>query len=234
MPPKAAAPDAWLPPLPGIERDSEHTYWLGDFRFPVSVTGVLAAGKSAAAHQRLEASRPQWAPRGVAVHQALELASSGGAWCPDLHPASWPYLDWIEPLLNHAIWNGVEVIAAEYPLYLLDHHGGPSIAGCFDLAWQLPGTISPLHGGAERTLVDLKTQSSPGSSPYDTRPQLGGYLALAAHHGLVFDRAATLWARPGRCQLVTHSVAECLASWEQALARYRTADPPEPAAGDSS
>jgi hypothetical protein len=70
-------------------------------------------------------------------------------------------------------------------------------------------------------LFDLKTQGSPSSSCYDTRPQLGGYLSLAAEHGLTFDGAATLWARPGRMQVKTYDVGECLEAWESVLANYR-------------
>ncbi len=220
MPPRPAAPHHWLAPPADLERDQEHIYWLGDFRFPVSITGVLAAGKSAIAKERIEATRDQWEARGTQVHLALELAATSGDFHADHHPNCWPYLDWIEPLLGHAIWQQVEVIASEFPLYALDHHGGLSIAGTFDLAWQQPGTVSPLHGGPLRTLVDLKTQANPKAGAYDTTPQLGGYLTLAAHHGLVFDQAATLWCRPGKTQLTTHAIETCLDAWSLAVHHY--------------
>lgn len=225
MPPRPADPSRWLQPPQGIERDDEHRYWLGDFAFPISVTGILASAKTPIALDRIEATRCQWEPRGTIVHLALELAVTVPGWSIDLYPPCWDYLDWVEPLLNHAIWRDVQVIASEFPLYALDHHGGLSIAGTFDLAWEVPGTTSPLHGGPCRTLVDLKTQANAKAGAYDTRPQLGGYLTLAAHHGLIFDSAATLWARPGRCKLATHSVGECLDAWNQAVAHYRSADP---------
>ena len=222
MPPRAADPSRWLTPPQGLERDEQHTYWLAGYAFPATITGVLAALKSAQALARIEASRAVWEPRGLAVHSALELAATEAQWSPDHCPPCWPYLDWIEPLLAYPIWEGVEVIAAEFPLYWLEGEGDFGLAGTFDLAWEQPGTVSPLHGGPLRTLVDLKTQASPRAAPYDTRPQLGGYLSLAAHHGLVFDAAATLWARPGHCRLSSHGVEECLTAWQQALDAYLT------------
>lgn len=225
MPPKAAPPECWLPAPPGLERDDAHVYWLGDFPFPVSVTEVVKAGKSPLALEAIARSQHQWEARGTAVHLALQLAASDPGWDLNDHPGCWPYLEWIEPLLNHAIWAEVEVIASELPLHLVDHHGGLSVAGTCDLAWHIPGSRSDLHDGPRRALVELKTQARGDAAPYDTRPQLGGYLTLAAHHGLAFDSAVTLWARPGHTRLITHEVGDCLAAWQEAVARYRaTAD----------
>lgn len=217
---RPAPADQWLLSPPGLERDEAHTYWLGDFPFPVSVTGVLSACKSPAALDAIASTRHQWEARGTTVHQALQLAASNPEWDLNDHPSCWPFLEWIEPLLGHPIWQSVEVIASELPLHQVDHHGGLSVAGTCDLAWQIPGTTSELHGGPKRSLVELKTQAHADSTPYDTRPQLGGYLALAAHHGLVFDSAVTLWARPGHTRLITHDVPDCLAAWQQALDRF--------------
>ena len=220
MAPKPAPPDCWLPAPPGLERDEAHVYWLGDFAFPVSVTGVLQAGKSPLALDAIASTRPQWESRGTTVHLALQLAASNPDWDVNDNPSCWPFLAWIEPLLGHSIWRSVEVIASELPLHQIDHHGGLSVAGTCDLAWQIPGTTSDLHGGPRRSLVELKTQAQADSTPYDTRPQLGGYLALAAHHGLVFDSAVTIWARPGHTRLITHDVPDCLAAWQLALDRF--------------
>lgn len=227
MPPKPAPPERWLPAPPGLERDEQHVYWLGDFPFPVSVTGVVRASKSPMALETIANTRHQWEERGTAVHLALQLAASDPAWDVNAQPRCWPYLEWIEPLLNHTIWGEVEVIASELPLHKVDHHGGLSVAGTCDLAWDIPGTRSDLHDGLRRVLVELKTQARLDSASYDTRPQLGGYLTLAAHHGLVFDSAVTLWARPGRTRLITHDVADCLAAWQQAVDRYRAVPQPQ-------
>lgn len=206
-------PDHWIPSLKGLERDHNHRYRLGDHTFAVSVTGVLAAQKSAMAMERIEATRTDWEPRGNTVHRALELAATCTDWHPDHWPACWPFIDWVWPLLTHAIWEEARLCASEMGLYSLSL----DIAGTFDGAFLVPKP----GGGWRRILFDLKTQGSPGSSCYDTRPQLGGYLTLAAEHGITFDGAATLWARPGRMQVKVHDVPECLDAWAAALKAYR-------------
>jgi hypothetical protein len=59
----------WLAPIPGLlRRDPDHCYWLGDHLFPVSITGVLAAGKSSYAMARIAATQAIWQPRGTTCH----------------------------------------------------------------------------------------------------------------------------------------------------------------------
>jgi hypothetical protein len=206
-------PTLWLPPLEGITRDENHRYRLGDHSFPVSVTGVLQVTKSAYAMARIEETREQWEPRGNACHKALELAATSTDWHPDHWPGCWPWIDWIWPLLTHAIWDDARLCASEMGLYSLSL----DIAGTFDGAFLVPKP----GGGWRRILFDLKTQGNATSGAYDTRPQLGGYLTLAAEHGIGFDGAATLWARPGRTQVKVHDVPECLDAWAAALKAYR-------------
>jgi hypothetical protein len=103
----------------------------------------------------------------------------------------------------------VEVIASEMGLYSMELN----VAGTFDGAFRT--------SDGRRILFDLKTQANEKAGAYDTKPQLGGYLTLAAEHGLTFDGAATLWARPGRTRVALHGASECVEAWKGALADYR-------------
>jgi hypothetical protein len=209
-------PHRWLEPLEGLERDPSHRYRLGGHVFPVSVTGVLAAQKSAIALERIEATRADWEPRGVTTHRALELAATVPGWHPDDWPACWPWIDWIWPLLTHPLWQGVKLCASEMGLYSLEL----DVAGTFDGAYLVPKP----GGGWDRILFDLKTQGRADSGAYCTRAQLGGYITLAAEHGIHFDGAATLWARPGRARVTVYGAAECREAWQAALASYRAVE----------
>jgi len=116
-------------------------------------------------------------------------------------------------MLTHSFWDQALLIASERPTYSRRRN----IAGTYD-----GGIVVPKPGpGWWRYLFDLKTQGSAAASPYDTRPQLGGYLEMELEHGNIYDGAITLWARPGRCCLSrVYTVEECLAEWEGALALY--------------
>ena len=208
-----SAPHRWLEPLKGLERDPSHRYRLGAHVFPVSVTGVLSIQKAPIAMQRIEATRADWEPRGVTVHRALELAATIPGWHPDDWPGLWRWSEWVDPLLTHPFWQEVELIASEMGVFSLTHN----VAGTFDGAWRVRGT-------GRRILFDLKTQGRHDASAYDTRPQLGGYLTLAAEHCITFDGAATIWSRPGRTQVALHGVDECLEAWQAALAAYRAVE----------
>lgn len=209
----------WLQPIPGLRlRHSDHTYWLGTHLFPISTTGVLASSKSAHAMERINATRHEWAPRGTTIHKALELhlwgqhhpngdmAAAAAALASDEFE---PYREWIDPLLAHPLWNDVQVIATEMALCsrILN------IAGTFDGAFLVPTT-------GQRTLFDLKTQKRSDAGPYCTKAQLGCYLTMAAEHGITFDRALTVWSRPGKVRLQPHGAQECIEAWEGAWEAY--------------
>ena len=163
--------------------------------------------------ERIEATRHDWEPRGNTTHRALELAATTPDWHPDDWPTCWPFIEWVWPLLTHPLWHGARLIASEMGVYSLEL----DIAGTFDGAFLLPDG----RGGWRRILFDLKTQGRADAGAYDTRPQLGGYLMLCAEHGITFDGAATLWARPGKTVLKTYGINECLDGWTGALAAYR-------------
>lgn len=196
-------PHRWLEPPLALERDQHHRYRLGDQTFPISVTGVLAAGKPAQTLETFEHTRHEWEPRGTTVHLALELAATVPGWHPDHWPPGWRFADWIWPLLEHPIWQEVQLCASE----LMLASTALGVAGTFDGAWLCRG---------KRTLFDLKTQARADAGAYCTRAQLGGYLTLAAEHGITFDQCATLWSRPGKASLTLYDPAECLEAWSTA------------------
>ena len=212
---------AWLEPIPNLHlRHSDHTYWLGDHLFHKSTTGVLSFSKGRVALAQIEATRSEWAPRGTAIHKALEVGLLG-RFHPDgdrgaseallAAPEFDPYREWIDPLLSHHLWDAVQVCASEMALCDLDRN----IAGTFDGAYETPtGT---------RVLFDLKTQKRPDASPYCTKAQLGCYIGMAEASGLHFDRAVTIWSKPGRVMVQRHPRDECLDAWEKAWDAYAEA-----------
>jgi hypothetical protein len=223
-------PSTWLPPIPGLHRrDPEHRYWLGEVEFPVSVTGVLGVLKSDYAMDRIEATRATWEPRGNSCHRALELFLKSGAMVgvegqgipframvdkmADL--ADGDHADWIQPLITHDRWHGLQVIASERPTCCVAR----GVAGTFDTAY--------IDEQGRRVLADLKTLGENGSA-YDTRAQIGGYMALEATHGHWYDFGQTIWARPGSTSFSPlYSRSECLLAWAGAWAtwRARSAEP---------
>jgi hypothetical protein len=234
-------PPPSLPPIPGLHRrDPEHRYWLGEVEFPVSVTGVLGCLKSDYAMERIKATCATWEPRGNSCHRALELmmgTTRGTPWGVEQvrHAiaelgalAVGDYSDWIQPLLEHDRWNQVQVIASERPTCCLARR----VAGTFDTAYldpalPIPASRLTVVTGPARILADLKTLGENGST-YDTRAQIGGYMALEATHGHWYDFGQTIWARPGSTTFSPlYSRSECLLAWAGAWAtwRARSAEP---------
>lgn len=217
---------SWLEPLPIERDDSTWTYRLTDRQhfFPVSITGVIAkVCKSEQALAWIEAWREVWEPRGNTCHAALQhyahgrwrspaaLRPAGVEWSapPDPHgPIYGAYGDWIEPLLAEPLWDHVAVIGSELMV--------------FDLGLNVAGTVDLILRFADGScaLADLKTLS-PAGKKYDTRAQLGAGIQMAqARYGLSFSRGLTIWARPGGCQIQTHSASECVAQWQQVFKAY--------------
>jgi hypothetical protein len=204
----------WLRPIPGLRRqDPEHRYVLDRpgqplHWFPISITGVLALGKSDFAMERIKATQHVWAPRGNTVHLALECFLQSRL--EDLEPlAGGDYADWIQPLIRHVRWLDVRVIASERPTCCLTRN----ISGTYDC-----GFIERTSG--RRVLADLKTLGENGAT-YSTAAQLGGYMALEATHGVHYDAGQTIWARPGSTVFSPlYSRQECLSAWALAWARW--------------
>jgi hypothetical protein len=217
----------WLPPIPGLHRrDPEHRYWLGDVEFPISVTGVLACLKSAYAMERIEATRSSWEARGNTAHRALELMMLTTKGAPrtieqvrhDIAElgrlAIGDYRDWVQPLLAHDRWGHLKVIASERPTCCTTRR----VAGTYDTAY--------LDEAGRRVLADLKSLGSAEASTYSTAAQLGGYMALEATHGVLYDAGQTIWCRPGSTTFSPlYSRAECLLAWAGAWATWRARHP---------
>lgn len=206
----------WLRPIPGLRRqDPEHRYVLDRpyqplHTFPISITGVLAQGKSAFAMERIKATEHVWAPRGNTVHLALECFLQSRLDELDIIASASDYIDWITPLISHVRWLDVEVIASERPTCCLLRN----ISGTYDCGFIERGT-------GLRVLADLKTLGENGAT-YSTAAQLGGYMALEATHGVHYDAGQTIWARPGSTVFSPlYSRSECLHAWALAWARWR-------------
>lgn len=225
----------WLPPIQGLHRrDPEHVYYLNGMAFPVSITGVLGLSKSDFAMARIEATRPEWEPRGNAAHRALELALTLA--CVPSPPeglagelealAEGPHAEWVGPLITHPRWHEVQIIASERATCCPRRR----VAGQYDCAFladDLPIPADrPAHiTGPARVLADLKSLSANGST-YSTAGQLGGYMALEAHWGHWYDYGQTIWARPGITTFSPlYSRSDCLTAWAAAWARYRATPP---------
>ena len=213
----------WLPPIPGLHRrDPEHRYWLGELEFPVSVTGVLSCLKSDYAMARIEATRSTWAPRGNTAHRALELflsqffspagwSATGSAELQDLQQGD--HADWVVPLVGHERWARLQVIASERPTCCTSRR----VAGTYDTAY--------IDKSGRRVLADLKSLGENGST-YSTAAQLGGYMALEATHGVLYDAGQTIWCRPGQTTFSPlYSRSECLLAWAAAWATWRGRHP---------
>jgi hypothetical protein len=87
------------------------------------------------------------------------------------------------------------------------------VAGTFDVAY--------IDEDGRRILADLKSLGENGST-YSTAAQLGGYMALEATHGVLYDAGQTIWCRPASTTFSPlYSVAECRMAWAGAWATYR-------------
>jgi len=210
-------PHPWLQPIAGLHRrDPEHRYWLGDVEFPVSVTGVTGV-KSDYAMDRIEATREVWAPRGNSCHLGLEVFlrlerhGNDGADVYEMEElCAGPYADWIQPLITHERWSAINVIASEHPTCCLRRR----VAGTFDLAY--------IDEQGRRILADLKSLGSESSSTYSTAAQLGGYMALEATWGNLYDAGQTIWCRPGSTTFSPlYSLQECRTAWAGAWATFK-------------
>jgi hypothetical protein len=207
----------WLPPLPILFNEEAHRYqwqptgqWLNH-----SVTQVCKGTKDAWAMKRIMETKHIWEPRGKAVHLALETFLTTG------EPGEYPeeYSEWVEPLLEHSVWNTYEAVACEYRLADLERN----IAGSFDCLLRRKDDHQQL------VLVDLKTQGKADASPYDVSPQLGGYLGMLSLHWpqLYVQKAGVLWSRPGSTTLQKVDVDEAVIEWQGARDAFLMLNQPE-------
>jgi hypothetical protein len=188
-----------LDPLPIHFDEAAHRYrwqptntWLS-----YSVTKIAAASKSPEAMARIRATQHIWEPRGRHTHAQLEAFLKGQP--VDLGD----YAEWVEPLLDHAMWKRLRPLGVEHRLADPER----SIAGTLDALCE--------HEDGSVILLDLKTQGSANGSPYSTNAQMGGYASmLPMHYPLAVDRCVTVWAKPGATTITVAEPSECIAEWE--------------------
>jgi hypothetical protein len=184
--------------------------------FPVSVTGVIGCLKSDYAMHRIETTRATWEPQGNSCHLGLEVflrlerhGNDGGDVYEMEELCAGPYADWIQPLITNDRWNQLQIIASERPTCCLARR----VAGTFDVAY--------VDEQGRRILADLKSLGENGST-YSTAAQLGGYMALDATWGHLYDAGQTIWCRPGRTTFSPlYSLSECRTAWAGAWATWR-------------
>lgn len=153
-----------------------------------------------------------WEARGNAVHKALEqhlLFSAGVSKQGVVMDEKWS--EWIDPLLDHWLWEGCVVEAVE--LRLCDE--SLSLGGSFDFL------ISDRDG--RRVLGDLKTVRTKKAvdSRKSAAAQLGAYVCLLnKSHRTYVDKCVTIIAGPGKTRLITEEPDHCVAEWMKCWDRF--------------
>lgn len=158
-----------------------------------------------------------WEIRGNTCHNALEkhlLGLAGETKNGLVYDDKWA--PWVEPLLDHWLWDGCIVEAVE--LRLCDPK--KSLGGSLDFI------ISDKNGN--RVLGDLKTVSSAKAAemrkPADK--QLGGYLQmLLDSHRFYVDKCVTMISAPGKTVVKTSKPDDCLAAWLDAWMKFDAQQP---------
>ena len=212
-------------PLP-IEFDEEtHRYiWTPTNEIMAnSVTSITGFDMPESKRKSIEQFKHIWAPRGTAVHKALEWFLKNkktlnwvgvlGLEVPETLYKSWEnYIDWIKPLLEHEyIFKDFEPLAVEYRVV--------------DLKNSIGGTLDA-YGIDTRTnktvLMDLKTQSNPNANAYNTNEQLGDYYSMLSSNGIQVDECRTIWCRPNKTVVGEYqNPAQCYSDWIDKLDIWR-------------
>ncbi len=184
-----------------------------------SVTGVIDDLTPEARHfiQSTKDGPDGWAVRGDTVHNALEthlLGLAGETKNGLVYDEKWA--PWIEPLLDHWLWEDCIVEAVE--LRLCDPK--KSLAGSLDFV------ISDKDGAV--VLGDLKTVKTikAAESRKTADKQLGGYLQmLLDSHGLFVDKCVTMVAAPNRTVIKMSKPDDCLAAWLDSWLKFDLGQP---------
>lgn len=177
MHPLNNSPHQILQPIPFLKMDElSHRYSYKESFLDGSISQVVNP-MTAEERSWIERKYPEAAPRGTAIHRALEIFLNTGQTSQEIFRGEegnnlLPYRDWIDPLLTHHIWDTHSPIASEYMVIDPD----ASLAGCMDAILINEDKGSPLYGSL--LLLDLKTKSKPDSRPPNAAKQLGGYINL--------------------------------------------------------
>lgn len=199
--------------------EARHAYAYDGTWLTTSVTRVISDLDDAARAQ-IAATKDGpdgWQIRGDTIHKALEqhlLFLAGETKQGLVIPEKWA--EWIEPMVDHWLWDSAVVEAVE--LRLCDP--SKSLGGSFDFL------ISDRDGNL--VLGDLKTVRT--KKAVDTRKsaasQLGAYTSmLNRSHKLYVNKCVTLVAGPGKTRLITEEPDHCVAEWEEALSRFNARQP---------
>ena len=209
-----------LSPIPELLLDETyHRYsYRGELlaRSVSEVVGYQLTDIQRAGMERYKNGPKGWAARGAAIHKVLEHHLKGE---PCVHDEMWE--PWIEPLLNEALFNRIQLHACEYRL--VDE--ARSMGGSFDFLVELdePGTSGLM------VLGDLKTVSS-AQALKRRKPataQLGAYLGMLQQHhpDLRVDQCVTVVSGPEGCRVIREDPEDCRAAWEDIWARYELDQP---------
>ena len=211
-----------LEPVPGLEFfPGPHRYRKDGLWVPHSVTQVLGFDMSPSKREAIERTKggpDGWEARGNACHKALDqylgsmkLQNGHGV----IYDDRWA--DWIDPLLDHPIFKGVEVLATEYAVY----DAKKNCAGSFDFLLR----VSPTSGEDNRVILgDLKSVSSKRAlaarKPADA--QLAAYQSMLAslHPSLLVTDLVTVVCGPGETRILNTDAESAWTHWEEAWGRY--------------
>lgn len=209
-----------LSPIPELLLDETyHRYsYRGELlaRSVSEVVGYQLTDIQRAGMERYKNGPKGWAARGAAIHKVLEHHLKGE---PCVHDEMWE--PWIQPLLDEALFNRIQLHACEYRL--VDE--ARSMGGSFDFLVELdePGSSGLM------VLGDLKTVSS-AQALKRRKPataQLGAYLGMLQQHhpDLRVDQCVTVVSGPEGCRVIREDPEDCRAAWEDIWARYELDQP---------
>ena len=198
-----------LNPLP-IEFDEEtHRYiWTPtNETMANSVTSITGFDMSESKRKSIEQFKHIWAPRGTAVHKALECFL-----LDKQIPEQPKYDDWIVPLLTHQYFQEFfKPLAVEYRVVDLKN----SIGGTLD-AYGIDTRTN------KKVLMDLKTQSNPNANAYNTNEQLGAYYSMLGSNNIQVDECRTVWCRPNKTVVGEYQdPQQCYSDWVDKLDIWR-------------
>ena len=209
-----------LSPIPELLLDETyHRYsYRGELlaRSVSEVVGYQLTDIQRAGMERYKNGPKGWAARGAAIHKVLEHHLKGE---PCVHDEMWE--PWIEPLLDEALFNRIQLHACEYRL--VDE--ARSMGGSFDFLVELdePGSSGLM------VLGDLKTVSSAPALKRrkPATAQLGAYLGMLQQHhpDLRVDQCVTVVSGPEGCRVIREDPEDCRAAWEDIWARYELDQP---------
>ena len=206
-----------LDPVPGLEFFKlQHKYRLNGEWLPYNVSTVLSFDMSPsqqAAIERTKDGPDGWAERGRTIHRVLcdEFLRGEGS----IYDEKWA--PWIEPLLEHPLFKGVETLATEYAVC----DKIKRIGGSLDFLLRVRDDNRVILG-------DLKTVSSKKgvSSRRPATAQLQAYRSFLAVHqpSLVVTDLVTVVCGPERTRII-NSDPEGWQEWEDAWGRFNATIP---------